>query len=141
MDVSSNKLSGVPPSCLESGSDRRVFRYGGNCLSADSQPQKKGSYCEESSSGRKKFWRWGIAAAVVVVVVVVVVFVVAFGVLFYRKKCDSKEIYRHEMLPKIVQDNSTTGVSSEILASASKYIDRIGNDVLLAVLILIGYMK
>ncbi|KAJ1417940.1 Protein kinase-like domain superfamily [Sesbania bispinosa] len=116
VDISSNKLNGVLPSCLSSTSDRRVVRYGGNCLSADSQAQKRGSYCKESSSERMKFWRWKIAAAVATIIVVVLV-LSAFGVFFYRQY-HSRETYRHEMLPKIVQDNSTTGVSSEILASA-----------------------
>lgn len=125
VDVSSNKLNGVVPSCLASTSDRRVVRYGGNCLSTNSQPQKQGSYCKGIGSGRKKLWRWEMAAAIAILIVVVLA-LIAFGVFFYRKY-HSREIYRHEMLPKVVQDNSTTGVSSELLASASKYIG-IGNN-------------
>jgi hypothetical protein len=66
-----------------------------------------------------KFWRWELDAAIAIIVVVLIL-LLAFGVFFYRK-FHSREIYRHEMLPKIVHDNSTTGVSSEFLASASKY--------------------
>ncbi|CAK8541129.1 unnamed protein product [Lathyrus sativus] len=126
VDISSNMLSGLLPSCLESISDRRVVRFGGNCLSVNSKPQnqnqKHGSYCEESSSGKMKFWRWEIDAAIAIIVVVFL-FLLAFGVFFYRK-CHSREVYRHEMLPKIVQDNnSTTGVSSELLVNA-RYISQ-----------------
>ncbi|CAI8612143.1 unnamed protein product [Vicia faba] len=127
VDISGNMLSGLLPSCLESISDRRVVRFGGNCLSVHSQPQdqnqKHGSYCEESSSGKMKFWRWEIDAAIAIILVVFLL-LLAFGVFFYRKY-HSREIYRHEMLPKIVQDNnnSTTGVSSELLASA-RYISQ-----------------
>ncbi|XP_027186650.1 probable inactive leucine-rich repeat receptor-like protein kinase At3g03770 isoform X3 [Cicer arietinum] len=118
LDISNNMLSGLVPSCLESSFDRRVVRFGGNCFSNDSQTQKHGSYCEEFSSGRKRFWNWEIDADFGIIAVVVLL-VFGFGVLFYRKN-HSREIYRHEMLPKIVQDdyNSTTGVSSELLASA-----------------------
>ncbi|PNY16442.1 putative inactive LRR protein kinase [Trifolium pratense] len=123
VDISSNMLSGFVPSCLESTSDRRVVRFGGNCLSVNSQPQnqKNSSYCKESSSRKMKFWRWELDVAIAIIVVVLLL-LLAFGVFFYRK-FHSREIYRHEMLPKIVQDNSTTGVSSELLASA-RYISQ-----------------
>ncbi|CAJ1791640.1 unnamed protein product [Sphenostylis stenocarpa] len=116
VDISSNKLNGELPSCLANTSGKRVVKYGGNCLSVDSQPQQRGTYCKQSSSGRKNFWKLKIAVAVAIIIVIVLV-LSAFGVLFYRKFY-SREMYRHKMLPKAVQDNSTTGVSSEVLASA-----------------------
>ena len=118
VDISSNKLNGGVPSCLVNTSDRRVVRYSGNCLSVHSQLQQQGSYCKESSSGLKKFWTWKIAAAVAIIIVVLLV-LLALGVFLYRKYY-SRETYGHEALPKVVQDSSTTGVSSELLASASK---------------------
>ncbi|XP_057437475.1 probable inactive leucine-rich repeat receptor-like protein kinase At3g03770 isoform X2 [Lotus japonicus] len=117
VDISSNKFNGMLPSCLASTTNGRVVRYSGNCLSLLSQPQKRGSYCEESSSGRMKFWRWIIIAAAAAVIIIVVLVLLALGICFYRKH-HSREIYRHEMMSKAVQDNSTTGVSSEFLASA-----------------------
>ncbi|XP_029127828.1 probable inactive leucine-rich repeat receptor-like protein kinase At3g03770 isoform X2 [Cajanus cajan] len=117
VDISSNKLKGELSSCLIRTSGRIVVKYGGNCLSVDSQPQRRGTYCKESSSGRKNFLNWKIAAAVAMIIVIILV-LSALGVLFYRKY-HSREMYnRHEMLLKAVQDNSTTGVSSELLASA-----------------------
>ncbi|KAL2320271.1 hypothetical protein Fmac_029240 [Flemingia macrophylla] len=117
VDISSNKLNGGLPSCLISTSGKRVVKHDGNCLSVDSQPQRRGTYCKESSSGSKNFFKRKIAAAVAMIIVIFLV-LSAFGILFYRKY-HSREMYtRHQMLPKSVQDNSTTGVSSEILASA-----------------------
>ncbi|KAL2965347.1 hypothetical protein AAZX31_16G056100 [Glycine max] len=116
VDISSNKLNGGLPSCLANTSGKRVVKYGGNCLAVDSQPQRRGTYCKVSSSGRKNFWKWKIAAAVAMIIVIVLV-LSAFGVFFYRKY-RSRKIYRHQMLSKAVQDNSITGVSSEVLASA-----------------------
>ncbi|MED6211163.1 hypothetical protein PIB30_070997 [Stylosanthes scabra] len=114
VDISNNKLNGALPSCLAGTSDRRVVRHGGNCLSADFQPQRRGSYC---NSGLKKFSAWEIAAAVGIISAVVLV-ILASGVSLYRQ-CYLKETYdEHEELPKAVQDSSTTGVSSEFLASA-----------------------
>ncbi|KAK7336045.1 hypothetical protein VNO77_16573 [Canavalia gladiata] len=116
VDISSNKFKGGLPFCLASASGKRVVKYGGNCLSVDSHPQMRGSYCKEFNSERMKSWKWKIVEAVTMVIVIILV-LSAFGVLFYRKY-HSREMYRHEMLPKVVLDNSTTGVSSEVLASA-----------------------
>ncbi|KAL1314676.1 hypothetical protein HN51_041502 [Arachis hypogaea] len=113
VDISNNKLNGALPSCLAGTSDRRVVRYGGNCLSADSQPQQRGSYC---NSGLKKFSAWEIAVVVGIIFVVVPV-ILASGVLLYRQGY-LRETYENEVFPKVVQDSSTTGVSSEFLASA-----------------------
>ena len=121
VDISSNKLHGGLPSCLANTSDSRVVRYGGNCLSVgsvDSQTQRRGSYCDESSSGWKKLKAWKAAAAVAIIVGLVLVLLVS-GV-FLCKKCHSRKTTKEDVLPKILQGNSTAGVSSEILANASK---------------------
>ncbi|KAK7266916.1 hypothetical protein RIF29_19577 [Crotalaria pallida] len=117
VDISGNKLHGELPSCLANTTDSRVVRYGGNCLSVDSQTQRRGSYCKESSSVWKKFKAWEIAAAVAIIGLVLVILV--FGV-FFCKKCHLRKTTGEVVLPKVVlvQDNSTTGVSSEILANA-----------------------
>ncbi|KAL5186951.1 putative inactive leucine-rich repeat receptor-like protein kinase [Glycine soja] len=116
VDISSNKLSGGLPSCLANTSDGRVVRYAGNCLSVDSQNQHRGSYCRESSSGWKNLKTWKVAAAMAIIVGLVLVVMVS-GV-FLWKKYHSRKITGQEVLLKIVHDNSTTGVSSEILANA-----------------------
>ncbi|TKY46406.1 inactive leucine-rich repeat receptor protein kinase [Spatholobus suberectus] len=116
VDISCNKLSGGLPSCLANTSDGRVVRYAGNCLSVDSQNQHRGSYCRESSSGWKNFKAWKVAAAMAIIVGLVLVLLVC-GVLLW-KKCHSRKTTGQDVLLKIVQDNSSTGVSSEILANA-----------------------
>ncbi|XP_019442847.1 PREDICTED: probable inactive leucine-rich repeat receptor-like protein kinase At3g03770 [Lupinus angustifolius] len=118
VDISGNKLHGGLPSCLANTSGRRVVKYGGNCLSVESQPQGRRSYCKESSSVWKKFKAWEIAAAVAIIVVLVIVILV-FGI-YLCKKIHLRKTTEEVVLPKLVQDNSTTrtGVSSEILASA-----------------------
>ncbi|XP_061364630.1 probable inactive leucine-rich repeat receptor-like protein kinase At3g03770 isoform X5 [Gastrolobium bilobum] len=116
VDISSNKLHGGLPSCLANTSNSRVVRYGGNCLSFDSRTQQRGSYCKESNSIWKKFKAWKVAVAVAIIVGLVLVLLVS-GV-FLCKKYHSRKATRKDMLLKIVHDNSTTGVSSELLANA-----------------------
>ncbi|RZB46877.1 putative inactive leucine-rich repeat receptor-like protein kinase isoform C [Glycine soja] len=116
VDISSNKLSGGLPSCLANTTDGRVVRYAGNCLSLDSQNQNSGSYCRESSSGWKNLKKWKVAAAMAIIVGLVLVVLVS-GV-FLWKKYHSRKKTGQEVLLKIVHDNSTTGVPSEILANA-----------------------
>ncbi|KAK7311369.1 hypothetical protein RJT34_09475 [Clitoria ternatea] len=115
VDISSNKLDGELPSCLASTSGKRVVKYDGNCLFVNSQHLRQGPYCKE---GRNKFWKWQIVVGVSMIIVIALT-LSAFGVFFYRKY-HSMEMYGHDMLPKVAQDNSTTGVSSEFLASVSK---------------------
>lgn len=121
VDISNNKLSGFLPSCLVNNSNSRVVRFGGNCLSVETQNQKKGSYCKESSSRWKKFKEcWKVVAFVGIFVGFVLVILV-FGVLVCRK-CHLRKENRKDIVLKIVQDKSTSAVSSEILANASKYM-------------------
>ena len=136
VDISSNKLSGGLPSCLANTTDGRVVRYAGNCLSLNSQNQNSGSYCRESSSGWKNLKKWKVAAAMAIIVGLVLVVLVS-GV-FLWKKYHSRKKTGQEVLLKIVHDNSTTGVPSEILANASKYILGLSG-VYLILQILIGY--
>ncbi|KAL2335203.1 hypothetical protein Fmac_016416 [Flemingia macrophylla] len=116
VDIYSNKLSGGLPSCLANTSDSRVVRYAGNCLSVDSQNQHKGSYCKISSSGWKSFKTWEVAVVTAIIVGFVLVLLVSGMCLW--KRCHSRQTTGQEVLLKIVQENSSTGVSSEILANA-----------------------
>lgn len=120
VDISSNKLSGLLPSCLANSSDGRVVRYGRNCLSVEAQNQQRGSYCKDFGSRWKKFKVLKVVAVVAIVVGFVLV-VLVFGVLVCKKRHLMKKS-RKEVLVKTVHDKSATGVSSEVLANASKYI-------------------
>ncbi|KAI4350534.1 hypothetical protein L6164_004982 [Bauhinia variegata] len=118
IDISSNKLNGGLPSCLVNTSDGRVVKYGGNCLSIDSQHQHRRSYCKESSTGWKKS-RTGkiVAVGAIIIGLVLVLALSVFGVLYCRRY-HSRKTTEQCLLAKIRQDNSTTGISSELLANA-----------------------
>ncbi|KAF5457374.1 hypothetical protein F2P56_021478 [Juglans regia] len=119
VDISSNKLIGGLPSCLRSTSGKVVVKFGGNCLSIDSQHQHQGSYCKEALKRGKQSRGRDIAVVVGVIIgacLVMVLFVL--GVLLSFKKCRSKRTREQHILPKIVHENMPTGVSSELLANA-----------------------
>ncbi|KAJ9152754.1 hypothetical protein P3X46_026285 [Hevea brasiliensis] len=119
VDISTNKFIGGLPSCLGSMSNEREVKFGGNCLSTVSQNQHQMSYCEaaniESKQSRGRMV--GILVAVVTGTVLVLV-LLALGVLFLCRRYRSRRTFEQNIFPKVVQDNSTTGVSSEVLANA-----------------------
>ncbi|KAL4367796.1 hypothetical protein GQ457_05G003140 [Hibiscus cannabinus] len=49
-DFSSNKLVGELPSCLDNKSDKKVVKFGGNCLSIEGQQQNQSSHCKEANT-------------------------------------------------------------------------------------------
>ncbi|XWS32658.1 hypothetical protein CRYUN_Cryun22dG0008800 [Craigia yunnanensis] len=116
VDISSNKLVGELPSCLDNKSDKRVVKFGRNCLSVDGQQQHQGSHCKEANvrkSGRK------IAVLVSIIVGSVLLLVLlAFGVLILSRRCCPRRTFETHIWQKAVQDNPTTGVSPEVLANA-----------------------
>ncbi|KAE8689381.1 putative amine oxidase [Hibiscus syriacus] len=116
IDISSNKLAGDLPSCLDSKSDKRAVKYGGNCLSTDGQQQHQGSYCKEANtrrSGRK------LALLIAVIVVsVLLLMLLAFGTIILFQRCRPRRTFETHIWQKAVQDNPTTGVSSDVLANA-----------------------
>ncbi|XP_050270837.1 probable inactive leucine-rich repeat receptor-like protein kinase At3g03770 isoform X3 [Quercus robur] len=115
VDLSSNKLIGQLPSCLNSTSDKRYVKIDGNCLSCDSKDQHEGSHCLINSKQSR-----GRDIAVVVAVIsgaVLVMVLLGLGVLLLCKRCRSRTQEQH-VLSKNVQDNTPTGISSELLANA-----------------------
>lgn len=122
VDLSSNKLIGGLPSCLNSTSDKRVVKFDGNCLSVDSQHQHQGSYCKEAVMRGKQSRGRDIAVTLALITGAVLLMVIlAFGALFLSRKYRSRRAHEQHILPKIVQENTPTGVSSEFLANASKF--------------------
>ncbi|KAM7509806.1 hypothetical protein LguiB_008681 [Lonicera macranthoides] len=119
VDISSNRLMGRLPSCLGTTSDKRVVKFGGNCLSIDSQDQHPESYCEaymeKRQSGGKAMWVLiGVIGGIVTMVVLL-----ALGLLISQRRCCSKgTVVQHHTLPKAVNDITPTGISSELLANA-----------------------
>lgn len=120
VDISNNKLIGELPPCLDSISDKRVVKFGGNCLSYDTPSQHKEAFCKETNGSKSSRGREiGLIAAIAFGAVLVLV-LSAFGVIIYCKRCCTKGRQEQSTRPKIVQDNAPTGVSSEVLANASK---------------------
>lgn len=118
VDISNNKLIGELPSCLDSISDKRVVKFGGNCLSYDTASQHKEAFCKEASGRNSSRGREiGLIAAIAFGAVLVLV-LLAFGVIIYHRRCCTKGRKEQSTRPKIVQDNAPTGVSSEVLANA-----------------------
>ena len=121
VDISNNKLTGGLPSCLSTGLDKRVVNSNGNCLSVGFQHQHPDSYCM-SVPVKKKESRskdLGILVAVIVGVFVASLLLV-FVSCFVCKRCCSRSISEQHLLHKTVQENSTTGLSSELLTNASR---------------------
>ncbi|GAV64296.1 LRR_1 domain-containing protein/Pkinase_Tyr domain-containing protein/LRR_8 domain-containing protein [Cephalotus follicularis] len=117
VDISSNRLTGGLPSCLDSISDNRVVKYGGNCLSNTAEYQHQESYCKKGNLRAKQ--QGGRARLIVAIIggVFPVIVLLAIGILFLWRRYHSRTIEQHT-LSKDVQENSATGVSSEVLANA-----------------------
>ncbi|KAK6912995.1 Leucine-rich repeat [Dillenia turbinata] len=119
VDISSNKLTGELPSCLATNTDKRVVKFGWNCLSSSSQHQHQEAYCMDSnvngkgSDGRKI----GMLIGVIGGTLVFMVFVAVGFLILFRKYCNRQTFEQHT-LPKVGQENSTARIPSEILANA-----------------------
>lgn len=119
VDISNNKLTGGLPSCLSTALDKRVVNSDGNCLSIGFQHQHPDSYCMAVPVKKKESRSkdMGILVAVIGGVFVATLLLV-FGSFFVCKRCCSRSISEQHLLHKTVQENSTTGLSSELLTNA-----------------------
>lgn len=119
VDISHNRFMGLLPSCLEN----TQVKCEGNCLSSCKlEHQHQVSYCREDDhekKKKKKRVRIGIAVGLIVGGFVVIV-VMALGLFVVCRRCWHKGISEQRLLQKTVQDSSTMGFSSEILANASR---------------------
>ncbi|GMI86855.1 hypothetical protein like AT5G14210 [Hibiscus trionum] len=116
VDISSNKFVGELPSCLDNKSDKRVVKFGGNCLSVEGQQQHQSSHCKEANT-RKTGRKIALLTAIVVGSVLVLV-LLAFGVFIPSQRCRKGQTFETHIRQKAVQDNPTTGVLPEVLANA-----------------------
>ncbi|XVF60083.1 hypothetical protein PTKIN_Ptkin08bG0015000 [Pterospermum kingtungense] len=116
VDISGNKLVGELPSCLDNKSDKRVVKFGGNCLSIEGQHQLQGSHCKEANK-RRSGRNVAVLIAVIVGSVVLLLFL-AFGVLILSRRCCPRRTFETHIQQKAVEDNPTTGLSPEVLANA-----------------------
>ncbi|OMP05577.1 hypothetical protein COLO4_08742 [Corchorus olitorius] len=115
VDISRNKLVGELPSCLDNTSDKRVVKFGGNCLSIDGQEQHQLSHCNETNTKNRK----NIAILVAVIVGALLLLVLLALVVFVlSRRCCRRQTFETHIRQKVVQDNTTNGVSPEVLANA-----------------------
>lgn len=121
IDISNNKLRGGLPSCLSTALDKRVVNSDGNCLSISLEHQHPDSYCV-SVPVKVKESRSKDMGILVAVIVGVFAATLLLGCLcfFVCKRCTSWGISEQHLLHKTVQENSTTGLSSELLTNASR---------------------
>lgn len=122
VDISVNRLTGGLPYCLDSSSNKRFVKFDGNCLSIDSMHQYHESYCKEAMEKEKE--SRGIELVVLIAGItgaVIVIVLLAFGVLFFRRRFYARKTFKQHILPKVVQDNSLPGVCSELIVNASKF--------------------
>ena len=125
VDISSNKLMGVLPSCLSIASDRRVVKFGGNCFSIDAQHQHQESYCKAAhiKGKRSKGKEIGVLLGAIAGAVIIVAFL-AFVLFILCRRCrkyPSRGSFEQPAMPKLAQENSSTGISPELLANASMF--------------------
>lgn len=121
VDISNNKLTGELPSCLDRISDKRVVKFGGNCLSIDDRDQHQESHCKVVGMGLKQSRRKSIGVLIAVIVGAVLILVLlALGSLVLFRRYSKGATFEQRTRPKLVQDNPLAGVSSEVLANASK---------------------
>ncbi|KAK4346206.1 hypothetical protein RND71_032545 [Anisodus tanguticus] len=119
VDISDNRLVGRLPSCLNTVSDKRIVKFGGNCLSLNTQYQHSEGYCKQENSEKKRITGKEIAlsAGVIGGILIVVVFLLVVILVFRRKKHARNMVDQH-MLPKVVQRSAQPGIPSELLTNA-----------------------
>lgn len=127
VDVSTNRLSGDLPSCLSSNSNKRVVKFGGNCLNVDPQHQHDSTYCREDqkSGENSKIRDIELLVAFIGGISILFLLILVLSVLLCRRNC-RRAIAEQRLLPKPLPDNSASGFSSEILANASMSYTSLG---------------
>lgn len=124
VDVSNNKIIGTLPSCLRNTSSQKVVKLDGNCLSSELGNQHEDAFClvverekqEKSSKGKSV-----VIITVVITGISTILLLLAIGLFaIFRRYCSRGTSEQH-LLHKVVQENSTTGLSPSVLTTA-RYI-------------------
>lgn len=123
VDLSGNRLIGRLPNCLNTEADNRMVKIGGNCFFVDARNQHSAAYCQDQykSNRQSRMREITILAGVVGGIIILVVFLLLVGLCFFRKRQQRQTTYVQHIAPKVKQDDPPSGISSEILASASKF--------------------
>ncbi|KAG8090834.1 hypothetical protein GUJ93_ZPchr0011g26910 [Zizania palustris] len=116
VDLSTNQLTGGLPACLNVNVNNRVVKFDGNCFSDDPEHQHEATYCQQPHKGRGSSKDVGL---VVTVVGIVFIMLVLFLILMASNKRSCQKVLAEQQLwQKQIQDNSTPGMSSELLVNA-----------------------
>ncbi|KAL4339609.1 hypothetical protein GQ457_08G037410 [Hibiscus cannabinus] len=125
VDISNNRLTGSLASCLNSKLGNKVVNFDGNCLSIDehNHNQHPESYCRDEThknQSNPNSKRLGVSVNLIVGIAVSTLLLAIAFVIVSRRYCH-RRISEQHLLHKSVQENFTTGFSSEVLTNA-RYI-------------------
>ncbi|KAK8495511.1 hypothetical protein V6N12_046200 [Hibiscus sabdariffa] len=125
VDISNNRLTGSLASCLNSKLGNKVVNFDGNCLSIDehNHNQHPESYCRDEThknQSNPNSKGLGVSVNLIVGIAVSTVLLAIAFVIVCRRYCHRRILEQH-LLHKSVQENFTTGFSSEVLTNA-RYI-------------------
>ncbi|KAM3294069.1 hypothetical protein ACQJBY_037151 [Aegilops geniculata] len=121
VDLSTNRITGNLPACLSANLNNRVVKFDGNCFSADPEHQHEANYCQQPHKGRRSSKDVGLV--VTIVGIVLIVLVLSLLLMASNKRNCQRVTAEQQLLQKQMQDNSTPGMSSELLESA-RYISQ-----------------
>uniref|UniRef100_A0ACD5X613 Uncharacterized protein n=1 Tax=Avena sativa TaxID=4498 RepID=A0ACD5X613_AVESA len=121
VDLSTNRLTGDLPACLNANLNNRVVKFDGNCFSADPDHQHEAEYCQQAHKERRSSRDVGLV--VTVVGILLVVLVLCLLLMASNKRNCQRVTAEQQLLQKHMQDNSTPGMSSEMLLNA-RYISQ-----------------
>jgi hypothetical protein len=118
VDLSTNRFTGDLPACLNGNINNKVVKFDGNCFSADPAHQHEAKYCQQSHKGRGS--NKDVGLVITVVGILFIVLVLSLVLMASNKRSCQKVLAEQQFLQKHKQDNSTSGMSSELLVNASK---------------------
>ncbi|CAL4993565.1 unnamed protein product [Urochloa decumbens] len=116
VDLSTNRLTGDLPACLNGNMNNKVVKFDGNCFSVDPGHQHEAKYCQQSHKGRGS--NKDVGLVVTVVGILFIVLVLSLVLMASNKRSCQKVLAEQQFLQKHKEDNSTSGMSSELLANA-----------------------
>ncbi|KAF2910595.1 probable inactive leucine-rich repeat receptor-like protein kinase At3g03770 [Oryza sativa Japonica Group] len=121
VDLSTNQLTGDLPVCLNVNVNNRVVKFDGNCFSDDPEHQHETKYCQQPHKGRGS--NKDVGLVVTVVGVVFIVLVLSLILMASNRRSCQRVLAEQQLLQKQMQDNSTSGMSTELLVNA-RYISQ-----------------
>lgn len=114
VDLSTNRLTGDLPACLNGNMNNKVVKFDGNCFSVGPAHQHEAKYCQQSHKGSNK----DVGLVVTVVGILFIVLVLSLVLMASNRRSCQKVLAEQQFLQKHKQDNSTSGMSSELLVNA-----------------------